>query len=665
MMIRSESPDRAIPPYTMRLSLSILEHLGLNLYSNIPAVLSEVVANSWDADATEVSINLDETERTIEITDNGIGMTMQDLNDRFLYVGYRRRDMGPPTTRLGRHVMGRKGIGKLSLFAIAKTIRLETAKDGERSGLVLRADDIRNQIKSIEGEYHPDPVNSTEVSITVGTRIVLSDLKIRPTQATLTGLRRRLARRFSIIGPDNNFHVLVNNDEILVTERDFYPKIEYLWSLGDVDDTYEKLCENAKKRHKLTGTVDLDNGWIVTGWVGTVDEQKSIEEETNVIPVLAWGKLIHEDLLSAIKPAGLFAKYLMGEIHANFVDEDGSDDIATSDRQSLKETDPRFVALAEYLDKEVLRQVGNLWSGWRHDDALDKARKNPVVEEWYSSLRADAKTFAKQLFGKIGNMPLESEADRLELYKYGILAFEKLRLRDLLSEIDNLDSATQLDLIGRVFANIDELEAAQYGEIAMSRMRVIQSFADVVDTNKKERVIQEHLFDHLWLLDSSWERASTNARIEQSVSKEFEKIDAGLSDGEKAGRVDIRYRTAAGKNIIIELKRYSVDVSTGNLVSQITKYRRALQKCLETQFPGQPQMIECVAVLGRPPNDLSPLEVEQTLAGISTRVVTYDTLIANALDSYKEYIDSNAEVSRLANLIERLEIRGKNAIDGN
>ena len=40
------------PPLEMRLSLNILEHLGLNLYSHVPAVLSEAVANAWDADAT-------------------------------------------------------------------------------------------------------------------------------------------------------------------------------------------------------------------------------------------------------------------------------------------------------------------------------------------------------------------------------------------------------------------------------------------------------------------------------------------------------------------------------------------------------------------------------------------------------------------------------------
>lgn len=38
-------------PLVMRISISALEHLGMNLYSNTPAVVSEVVANAWDADA--------------------------------------------------------------------------------------------------------------------------------------------------------------------------------------------------------------------------------------------------------------------------------------------------------------------------------------------------------------------------------------------------------------------------------------------------------------------------------------------------------------------------------------------------------------------------------------------------------------------------------------
>jgi HSP90 family molecular chaperone len=132
----------------MRPSLSVLDHLGLNLYSNIPAVLSEVVANAWDADAEHVEIVIDTAAGAISVADDGIGMTVDDLNHRFLDVGYQRREKGSSTTAKGRPVMGRKGIGKLSLFAIADVVRVESSKEGARAGLVLETNEIRNQMKA-------------------------------------------------------------------------------------------------------------------------------------------------------------------------------------------------------------------------------------------------------------------------------------------------------------------------------------------------------------------------------------------------------------------------------------------------------------------------------------------------------------------------------------
>lgn len=38
-------------PYKMGISLNVLDHLGLKLYSNTPAVVAKVIANTWDADA--------------------------------------------------------------------------------------------------------------------------------------------------------------------------------------------------------------------------------------------------------------------------------------------------------------------------------------------------------------------------------------------------------------------------------------------------------------------------------------------------------------------------------------------------------------------------------------------------------------------------------------
>lgn len=57
----------------MSISLSALEHLGMNLYSNVPSVLSEIVANAWDADASKVDIGLDKQAGKITIDDNGMG----------------------------------------------------------------------------------------------------------------------------------------------------------------------------------------------------------------------------------------------------------------------------------------------------------------------------------------------------------------------------------------------------------------------------------------------------------------------------------------------------------------------------------------------------------------------------------------------------------------
>ena len=78
--------------YKMTVDLNVLDHLGINLYSNIAAVLTEAVANAWDADAETVDIKIEPDAKWIEITDDGVGMSVEDMNDKYLRVGYRRRD---------------------------------------------------------------------------------------------------------------------------------------------------------------------------------------------------------------------------------------------------------------------------------------------------------------------------------------------------------------------------------------------------------------------------------------------------------------------------------------------------------------------------------------------------------------------------------------------
>jgi hypothetical protein len=394
----------------------------------------------------------------------------------------------------------------------------------------------------------------------------------------------------------------------------------------------------------------------VTGWVGTVDEHRAIDETNNVVVLQAWGKLIQEDLLEQVRAGGLYTKYLLGELRADFLDEDAAPDITTSDRQRLKEDDPRYQSVREWFRTTVLREVENHWRDWRSEAALAKAvGENEALREWYDILGADNKRAAKDLFGKIGTVLRERQDERRELYKYTVLAFEKLRFREELHRIEALPDDADASVFAAVFSGIDELEAAEYHQIAKGRLEVIEAFRKIVPA-ERERVIQTHLFEHLWLLHPSWERASTDMRIEEAVTTEFERVTASLSDDERAGRIDIRYRTAAGKHIIIELKKYDVTVNVFDLAKQMNKYRSALLKCLRERFPDETRQIEVIAVLGRPPSvgEMNEDERDKALQAVNGRFITYDTLIQEALESYRDYLEANTRLSRISGILERI-----------
>ena len=645
----------ALREYTMKINLSVLDHLGLNLYSSMPAVLSETVANSWDAEAQHVVIQIDPTEVTI--TDDGLGMDHGEVDDKFLTVGYQRRNNGAATTpTLKREVMGRKGIGKLSLFAVADEIEVWTVKCDDhgtitdRNAFLLEANVIR-QMAATSGVYKPKALDPNVVTIPKGTRIILRKLKITPTKATIDNLRRRIARRFSVIGEAHKFEVMVNGTAIGPMDRDYLDKVEFLWSAAD-DDRYEKLATKASKTERISQVVDASKGWKIEGWLGTLFDRSSVEDANNVVVLLARGKLVQEDLLATVDVGGLFTKYLIGELEANFVDDDSLPDIVTSDRQHLKEDDDRYEAITAWFE-DALKKIGNRWRNWRSDKALDDALAITVVKEWYDALTPGDQSAAKKLFGRIGTVMKERPEDERELYRHVILAFERLRLRDALDQIDDLPPDG--DIIGyeKVFGGLDEIEKVQYGQIARGRLAIIQKFKNLVP-DVQEKVIRDYLFEHLWLLHPSWERPTSSMHMEETVTKDLKKVN--LTKEEAEGRIDIRYATAAGKHIVIELKKADVTVNVFTLAAQLSKYRETMTKTLQQQFNIQNPEIELIAVMGHPPSGPADLkEREGFLRPLTARWVTYNQLIDEALGSYQDYLDANDHVSKLQAILDKLD----------
>ena len=77
--------------YTFNISLSILNHLGRNLYRSFITVLGEAISNAWDADARNVRITIDRDKGMLIIEDDGQGMTEDDFQNKFLKIGYSKR----------------------------------------------------------------------------------------------------------------------------------------------------------------------------------------------------------------------------------------------------------------------------------------------------------------------------------------------------------------------------------------------------------------------------------------------------------------------------------------------------------------------------------------------------------------------------------------------
>ena len=646
------------PVYSMTVDLNVLDHLGINLYSNIAAVLTEAVANAWDADAHNVTISLDKRGGVITIEDDGHGMSIDDVNNKYLHIGYRRRIGESDTTPEGRPVMGRKGLGKLSLFSIANIVEVRSFKGRKSHGLRMNLADVRAALKANMVSYSPSVLPKKDVRIKKGTSITLREITRPKLFESLTVLRTQLARRFSVIGEAFNFTVKVNGKNITIADREELTKAQFIWRIGDVEISFPRGCDI--KENKVIDSPKGKGLVKIRGWIATSNVPKDLSTSAgnlNSIVVMARGRLIQENILDKLNMGQMYTKYLTGQIEADVLDDTGEKDIATSDRQRLQEDDPRYVALLRTL-RTVLSKIESEWSELRKKYEVAKVKDEiPAVAEWLDSLPEGYKRSAEKIVSQISALPIEQPEERKTLLRHGILAFERMKLTG--SVDDFVQGLSNVEQLLKILADRDSLESSLYRDIIKSRLEAIKSFTGLVDAKKKEAVLQKYLFNHLWLLDPMWDRATDNARMEQTLKNEYKVFAEDLTEEESKGRIDIRYKSNAGAHIIVELKRSDRKMTVPELIEQGEKYKSALTKCLRKMNELNPD-IQLVFVLGMPVvqednSALGAAYVRQMLAPLGARVVYYEEMIANANKVYSEYLIRSKKMDKLDAILDQIK----------
>ena len=419
---------------------------GRQQYSNAWAALSELVANGFDAGATDVHVYIDMHDKQhslVEIIDNGSGMDDIDLQKKYAVIGRNRRK-GNPDDR----ATGRKGIGKLAALYLSDQYQIISVKDSNTTAWAV---DVANYDDNSTPEL--TPITLSDVNIYCeniwdaqqrksGTMIRLMDVDLdRIGDRAIDALKQRLSNYFLFNENDRKLHLAIARDKnasVIFETVEKSVAFDNMYFIYHSDATnipsqqneiVSRFTDKAGKEHTLqferfieelpTKIVDAESRneymlsgeitiagkikhYELTGWIGvhsTIETKDALINDgrfirnkyynPNQIRVYVRNKLANETFLSRLGLTGTYANYIEGEVCFDILDDDDLEDIATANRQEFTVEDER-VDLLRYLLRGLCRQL----IGKRLQ--LAKVMKN-TEDEINNKIRAKQKTsFARE-----------------------------------------------------------------------------------------------------------------------------------------------------------------------------------------------------------------------------------------------------------------------------
>ena len=334
--------------FTFEISLSVLNHLGRNLYRSFVTVLGEAISNSWDADAKNVWIYVDKESNSLVIKDDGSGMLESDFQNKFLKIGYSKRKDGRTKSPTGRPFIGRKGIGKLALLSCADKIAVisKTKKSDYVGGVIDNSEldhAITNDLTPDEyplENWQEKPFDKYIKSHNHGTIIYFENIK-GGIKNSLNFLKKIIALYFRFSLLDRSFKIFIDEERITYEHlKVLAEKTEFLWNINKLNDPYiDKQLTNLKEKKELKVKGKIK------GFIASVNHYNDLNimnlDERVSIDLFVNGRLRERDILKHISKSRLVENYLYGQIHFDDLDENTIDRF-TSNREGIVADDSKY-----------------------------------------------------------------------------------------------------------------------------------------------------------------------------------------------------------------------------------------------------------------------------------------------------------------------------------
>lgn len=118
----------------------VIDRLGTELVARQETAVSELVKNSYDADAKKVTLKFEDSDLiggTLFIEDDGLGMTRDQLVNGFMRISSTDKLHNPLSERYKRKRAGQKGIGRFAVQRLGKKLTITTQTLQDDFALVL------------------------------------------------------------------------------------------------------------------------------------------------------------------------------------------------------------------------------------------------------------------------------------------------------------------------------------------------------------------------------------------------------------------------------------------------------------------------------------------------------------------------------------------------
>lgn len=590
--------------YSMRISRLTVDKLGVKLYDKVSAVIAELIANAYDADAANVTVRapmgnflatraggaVADKGFQIDVEDDGCGMTPQQVQDFFLVVGAERRkdaDRGNSSPRFNRRVMGRKGVGKLAPFGICNTIEIisaggdlvdGTGSDADRAGyltshIILDYGGIVTLGDEPDERYKPAVGDLDEsYSPKQGTRIILKNFNYRKVPA-IDVLGRQLAQRFGIRSPNWQVQLMDN------AQADPRPQAVGAFDIETMPGTMLRfqqdrtvLGTDGKPAKDFTAGFDHEGTFHpVTGWMA-YSKTPYKDDLMAGVRIYCRGKIASQTSIFN-QGAGFTGEhnirsYLVGEVHADWLDED--EDLIQTDRRDILWSDELTVSFQTW-GQSIVKRIGTLSRNPLRQATLelflDAGEVDARIQSFYPTeeqrdIRERAKEIARTFGRTISRGEVEDANVVKDLVDLSITLAPHISLNSMMKQaVASVD--TTLSVLGTFLRTARLAELSSFGRIAEDRLKVINRLETLKDADDtEENDLQRLITNAPWLINPEWAPVTENQTF-SSLRREFEKYyesktgeSISLSDFQETGkRPDFVLSNQEGKLQIIEIKK--------------------------------------------------------------------------------------------------------------